>query len=103
MVVRCSFCLFGKFKSERKCCFYVKIITWSLCLHLYFCLFVSDESDDLDTTRLATAPRPGTSLRTTHIQTAQQQQQQQKQLINNRPRTSAGRPLTGMVRKVIKI
>lgn len=54
----------------------------------------ADDDDDLDTNRLATAPRMGTSLRT--AATAQSNQP----LSSARPRTSTGRPLTGMVRPI---
>lgn len=55
---------------------------------------VFEESDDLDTNRLATAPRPGTTLRPeTNAKNPQQT------LVSSRPRTMSGRPLTGMVSK----
>lgn len=54
------------------------------------------ESDDLDMNRLATAPRPGTTLRP---EATAKNPQQQQQRINSRPRTLSGRPLTGMVKK----
>lgn len=50
------------------------------------------ESDDLDMNRLATAPRPGTTLRPETMAKNPQQQ-----LVSSRPRTLSGRPLTGMV------
>lgn len=54
------------------------------CLHLL--------DDPLDTEILATAPKPGTSLRTaTAIKTGQR-------TASSRPRTSTGRPLTGLAR-----
>lgn len=53
-----------------------------------------EENDDLDTNRLATAPRPGTTLRPeTNSKNPQQM------LVSSRPRTMSGRPLTGMVSK----
>lgn len=59
----------------------------------YFCLTLFRiESDEFDVNRLATAPRPGTTLRS-EISTAAASYQ----LIANRPKTSTGRPLTGMV------
>lgn len=54
------------------------------------------ELDDLDTNRLATAPRPGTTLRPEV--TAQNPQQL---LVNSRPRTLSGRPISGMVKNLI--
>lgn len=58
---------------------------------------IADDDDDLDTNRLATAPRMGTSLRT--AATAQSNQP----LSSARPRTSTGRPLTGMVRPNVQV
>ncbi|XP_055684507.1 tetratricopeptide repeat protein 8 [Lutzomyia longipalpis] len=52
-----------------------------------------DENDDLDTSRLATAPRPGTTMRTSSGLTTPGAAK-----VGNRPTTSAGRPLTGMAR-----
>lgn len=47
--------------------------------------------DPLETEILAAAPKPGTSLRTaTAVKTGQK-------TASSRPRTSTGRPLTGMV------
>ena len=54
---------------------------------------MGEESDDLDTNRLATAPRPGTTLRP-----EASAKNPQQLLVNSRPRTLSGRPLTGMVR-----
>lgn len=48
----------------------------------------------MDMNRLATAPRPGTTLRPeTNSKNPQQV------LINSRPRTLSGRPISGMVRQ----
>lgn len=56
-------------------------------------MFWNLESDDMDMNRLATAPKPGTSLRSdTSLKNPQQM------LVSSRPRTLSGRPLTGMVR-----
>lgn len=55
-----------------------------------FLIFFTD--DPLDTEILATAPKPGTSLRTaTAIKAGQR-------TASSRPRTSTGRPLTGLAR-----
>lgn len=76
-------CLFTRcLLSKRKCFFY----------DIFGSATFADDDDDLDTNRLATAPRMGTSLRT--AATAQSNQP----LSSARPRTSTGRPLTGMVR-----
>lgn len=57
----------------------------------FYLLHVS-ENDDMDTNRLATAPRPGTTLRPeTNAKNPQQM------LVSSRPRTMSGRPVTGMV------
>lgn len=66
---------------------------------LYFFSFetrhTTTENDDLESNRLATAPRPGTTLRAnTSLQNPQQQ------LVSNRPKTLSGRPLTGMVSNI---
>lgn len=53
----------------------------------------NSENDDLDMNRLATAPRPGTTLRPDASAKNPQQM-----LVSSRPRTLSGRPLTGMVR-----
>lgn len=74
-------CLFRCLLSKRKCSFY----------DIFGSATFADDDDDLDTNRLATAPRMGTSLRT--AATAQSNQP----LSSARPRTSTGRPLTGMV------
>lgn len=58
-----------------------------------FFLLLGEESDDLDMNRLATAPRPGTTLRP-----EASAKNPQQLLVNSRPRTLSGRPLTGMVR-----
>lgn len=52
-----------------------------------------EEDYDLDTNRLATAPRAGTSMRTPA--TAKLSSHEEGHV---RPRTSSGRPLTGMVK-----
>lgn len=74
-------------------------IGWTyLILNYYenYCFYNScivEDDDDLDTNRLATAPRAGTSVRTPA--TAQMHPHQQQN--NVRPRTLSGRPLTGIV------
>lgn len=50
------------------------------------------ENDEFDMNRLATAPRPGTTLRT-ETSTASAMYQ----MSSNRPKTLSGRPLSGMV------
>lgn len=65
-----------------------KAARWNVMIFLLFCL---TEDDEFDTNRLATAPRPGTSLRTA---TAHDQKMGNS---GGRPRTATGRPLTGMV------
>lgn len=50
------------------------------------------ENDEFDMNRLATAPRPGTTLRT-ETSTASAMYQ----MPSNRPKTLGGRPLSGMV------
>lgn len=59
---------------------------------VFIFIFFPIESDDLDMNRLATAPRPGTTLRPETMAKNPQQQ-----LASSRPRTLSGRPLTGMV------
>lgn len=56
-------------------------------------ILLEKENDDLDMNRLATAPRPGTTLRP-----EASAKNPQQLLVNSRPRTLSGRPLTGMVR-----
>lgn len=57
-----------------------------------FYIFTGIESDDLDMNRLATAPKPGTTLRPETVAKNPQQQS-----VSSRPKTLSGRPLTGMV------
>lgn len=56
-----------------------------------FFFFSNIENDEFDTNRLATAPRPGTTLHTAAINETKMGKN------GGRPRTSTGRPLTGMV------
>lgn len=78
----------------EQCRVLVLCVLMFLFFFCFFCVFIFlfIESDDLDMNRLATAPRPGTTLRPETISKNPQQQ-----LASSRPRTLSGRPLTGMV------
>lgn len=65
---------------------------------LYLTLFsksiYTEEDDDFDTNRLATAPRLGTTMRT-----AATTDPRGRKTAGARPRTTTGRALTGMVNR----
>lgn len=52
---------------------------------------VEEYEEDLENTRLATEPRPGTTFRATAVESVQQR------VSTSRPKTSNGRYLTGTV------
>lgn len=79
-------------RTILKITFCENIINCFFLLYMFFFTFLEDD-DDLDTNRLATAPRLGTTMRSA----AAAANQRGRTTASTRPRTTTGRALTGMV------